>query len=184
MSRLFFRFCTWALVFLLIAPMSIAQETVYKWVDHDGVVHFSDEPPDASEALSVEMITTAAAPTPTPAPMRPEPAIPTRKSAQPEVVPIEPAPVAATPDVDITTMSLEALDRRCEEARERKIAPLRAAEIAKCKDEGDKDPAWCERFYADYGAGGRNVNDTYRPPMFHDLPECLDALEERRRRFR
>ena len=94
-----------------------------------------------------------------------------------------PAPPIAE-KVDITTMSLEALDRRCEDAREQKIAPLRAAEIAKCKEEGEKDPAWCERYFADYGAGGRTLQGNYRPPMFNDLPECLEALEERRRRFR
>ena len=87
-------------------------------------------------------------------------------------------------EVDISEMSLDALDRRCEAAREKKIAPLRAAEIANCKEQEGNDPAWCERFYADYGDGGRTVEGAFRPPMFHDLPECLDALEERKRRFR
>jgi len=80
-------------------------------------------------------------------------------------------------------MSLDELDRRCEDARQEKIAPLRQAEIANCKKQKDKDPAWCERFYVDYGAGGKTEYGGYRPGMFHDLPECIDAHEERRRRF-
>ncbi len=188
-------FCTWiggrcmlpvvALAFLAAGADLHAQETVYKWVDQHGVVHFSDEPPSESEAVSVEVITTASAPSrapPVPAPAA-EPPDDTR------VVPDEPAASAAAPrqpspvKVDITTMSIEALDLRCEQARERKIKPLREAEIVKCKDQGETDPAWCERYYADYGAGGKTTYGGYHPRMFHDLPECLEADEERRRRF-
>ncbi len=36
-----------------------AQQTVYKWVDKDGVVHFSDAPPDDAEAVETKTLTTA-----------------------------------------------------------------------------------------------------------------------------
>jgi len=46
---------------------------------------------------------------------------------------------------DVTMMSADELDRRCDVARERKIAPMRAAEIEKCKTDRGNDPDWCER---------------------------------------
>ena len=39
------------------------------------------------------------------------------------------------------------------------------------RDEG-KDRAYCERFYADYGAATGN-----RGPLFYDLPECEAAFD-------
>ncbi len=86
--------------------------------------------------------------------------------------------------VDITKLSLADLDLRCDEARENMIAPLREAEIATCKEDKRNDPAWCERFNADYGDGGRMASGSIRPRMFDDLPECVEALQERNRRQR
>jgi len=160
-----------------------AQQTVYKWVDEDGVVHFSDAPPDESEAVETETLTTEKPP-PYVAPAQPVVKSPAasemdreKQSVQPE---IETPPLVRK--VDIATLSVADLDRRCEDAREKLIAPLREAEIAKCNQQEDTDPARCERFYADYGDGGRTASGGTFPPMFHDLPECVDALEERRRR--
>ena len=159
-----------------------AQQKVYKWVDEDGVVHFSDEPPDESSEFEVEAITTEPAPPHTPAPRTQikSPSPSARKVEQPA------QPEARTPppaeEVDITAMSLAELDRRCEAAREEKIAPLRAAEIANCikTETGDQD--WCEVFWADYGDPVLTVSGTLTPRMFHDLPECIEALDERHRR--
>ncbi len=64
------------------------------------------------------------------------------------------------------------------------IAPIREAEIVKCKEDNREDPAFCERFYADLGEGGRTVAGAMRPRMFDDLPQCVDALNERNRRGR
>jgi hypothetical protein len=144
-----------------------AQQEVYKWVDEDGVVHFSEEPPDESQKVEVETFTTD------PAPPYVPPAQSTIKSpsasetdvidqpAQPE---IQKAPLVKA--MDITEMSLADLDRRCEAARQKKIAPLKAAEITKCVQEGTGDQDWCETFWADYGAP----------------TECVDAYEETKRR--
>jgi len=162
-----------------------AQQTVYKWVDENGVVHFSDEPPNESQASESETITTSKPPAYV-AP--PEPA--TRKpvastmdtdvqAAQPEA---EIPPLVQ--NVDVTKMSQAELDRRCEDAREKMIAPLREAEIAKCKQTEDTDPARCDRFYADFGNAVRTVHGTTRPRMFNDLPECIEAEQELRTRSR
>jgi hypothetical protein len=160
-----------------------AQQKVYKWVDKEGVVHFSEEPPDESLEVEVKEFTTEPAPpyvppTQTIAKSRSpsETDVPIQ-SAQPEIQ--MPAP-AKLPD--ITEMSLADLNRRCDEAREKKIAPLREAEIAKCIETGTGDQAWCETFWADYGAPQRTKSGTFTPPMFHDLPECQDAWNESNRR--
>jgi hypothetical protein len=159
-----------------------AQQTVYKWVDKDGVIHMSDERPPESEAVEVEVITTAPAP-PVPA-APPAVRLPRNESAVAE----EPAPAQADPlpvvRYDIADMTLDELDARCDRAREAKIAPLREAEIEKCKAGRRNDPAWCERFNATFGDAIRTANGTMGPRMFDDLPECVDALNERNRRPR
>ncbi len=86
--------------------------------------------------------------------------------------------------MDITKMSVADLNLRCDEAREKMIAPLREVEIAKCKQDKREDPAFCERFNADYGEGGRNINGSMRPRMFDDLRECVEAMQEKNQRGR
>ena len=49
------------LMLAVACAITYAQQTVYKWVDEDGVVHFSDEPPKVSPD-AVEAITTDSAP--------------------------------------------------------------------------------------------------------------------------
>lgn len=80
-----------------------------------------------------------------------------------------------------TEAAVQALEQKCEQAREAKLKPLRDAEIAKCKNEQGKDPGYCERYWSDFGNAMRLPNGTMRPRMFHDLPECVTALEARRR---
>ena len=55
---------------LATATGSYAQQKVYKWVDKDGTVHFSEEPPDNSLEVEVKEFTTDPAPTNVP-PTRP-----------------------------------------------------------------------------------------------------------------
>lgn len=160
-----------------------AQQKVYKWVDEDGVVHFGDSPPD--DSVTTETITTA--PPPPPPPTSPqtgqsgaaENSISTNSSSTPKAE----APAPARTD-DISSMSLAALDQRCELAREKKIAPLREAEIQQCKQDRRNDPNYCETFNSDYGDGGRTASGVMRPRMFDDLPECVEAMNERNRRPR
>jgi hypothetical protein len=172
-----------AMALMVVCAGANAEQTVYKWVDADGIVHFSDAPPAASDPVDVETV-----------------AIPKSPPAPPPAPPVVKSPVASTPDtrpqsgqpetpaaprfekIDISAMSLPDLDRRCDEAREKKIAPLRAAEIAECQQDKRNDPAWCERFNADFGDAGRTVSGFMRPRMFDDLPECVEALQERNRR--
>lgn len=72
------------------------------------------------------------------------------------------------------------LDKRCEEAREKKIAPLRQARIDECRSAGKRSPASCETFYSTYGdATGSVHTGAYTPRMFNDLPECVAARNAR-----
>lgn len=173
------------LVFGLLVPAAgvFAQEKIYKWVDEDGVVHFSEQPPDESVDAEVEVVKTDPAPRYVP-PIRT--AVKSPPTRQPAVVEAsQQPPVQAPPparEIDITQMSLSDLDRRCEKAREEKIAPLRAAEIANCVEAGTGDQDWCETFWADYGDPVLTVSGHLTPRMFHDLPECTEAHNERIRR--
>jgi hypothetical protein len=69
------------------------------------------------------------------------------------------------------------LEQRCEEMRENRLKPLREAEIEKCKADKTKDPAWCERYYQDYGNATRGPEGKYTPRMFDDLVPCVQARE-------
>jgi uncharacterized protein DUF4124 len=161
-----------------------AQQKVYKWVDEEGVVHYSEEPPGESPKAEVETFTTDPAPPyvpPAQTTVKSQPASETsveKQSAQPEIQ-IRP-PVK---EMDITEMSLADLDRRCEDAREKRIAPLRKAEIEKCIQTGTGDQGWCDVFWADYGDAQRTKSGVMIPRQFSDIPECVEALDERHRRM-
>jgi hypothetical protein len=73
-----------------------------------------------------------------------------------------------------------ALEAKCEAEREAKIKPLRDAEIAKCKADQNNDPAYCERFWKDYGNSVRTANGGTVPRMFGDLPICVAAFKARK----
>jgi hypothetical protein len=174
-----------AIALTIICADAIAQRTVYKWVDEYGVVHFSDAPPDPSNSVETETVSIPMSPS---APVSAQPAAkpPVASAAKDDKQTKRPARETATvrQEPDITKMSIADLDRRCDAARERKIAPLREAEIAKCKQDKRNDPAWCERFNADFGDAGRTISGTMRPRMFDDLPACVQALQEGSRRRR
>jgi hypothetical protein len=138
------RVLVFGIVLTILSASVSAQTKVYKWVDENGVVHFSEEPPIVAPEVKVEIITTSPARTPSPqvqTTVKP----PARTKAKVESLTVQPddeVPPLAKP-VDIKKMSLEELGRRCEDAREAMIAPLRKAEIDKCVETGTGDQAWC-----------------------------------------
>ncbi len=88
--------------------------------------------------------------------------------------------IASTAAVAVDKADLNKLKKRCEDAREKKIAPLRQAAIKECaaKDRNTRDAQEkCERFYVDYGAGAHYKSGGHRERMFNDLPECLKFYE-------
>ena len=171
------------IILTVVCASVYAQQTVYKWVDEEGVVHYGEEPPNESPKEEVEVFTTD------PAPRYVPPAQTTTKSLSVSETDVDNQsarpknqirPLAK--ELDISQMSLAELDHRCEDAREERIAPLRKAEIANCLQTETGDQAWCETFWADYGDPTRTVSGALTPRLFHDLPECTDAWEERNRR--
>jgi hypothetical protein len=170
-----------AITLMAFCSGAVAETIVYKWVDEDGVVHFGDAPPD--ESTSTETLAIPKAP--------PVPVQPSTSSPAASITAVEKEPLQEEADLpllyektDVEHLSIADLNLRCDEAREKMIAPLREAEIAKCKQDKREDPAFCERFNADFGEGGRTVSGGMRPRMFDDLPECVDALAETNRRPR
>lgn len=85
------------------------------------------------------------------------------------------AATAVAADERMTKDEVSRLEAACESAREARLAPLREAEIRKCKAEPRNEPAWCERYWADYGNATRRPNGTMTPRMFDDLPQCVQA---------
>ena len=65
------------------------------------------------------------------------------------------------------------LDARCEDAREKKLIPIREQLVDECVANGElPNNQECKRFYANYGERmGR------RAPLFYDLPECVEAFD-------
>ncbi len=170
-----------ALAALFYAAASVPQD-VFRWTDESGVVHFGDSVPDGVE--NYERVSISPRPATAPTPEQPQAVDPAALSRT------EPAPQNPASSTSVATpqpagaLSLAELDRLCEDALERAIAPLRATEIEECKATRRSDPAFCERFFADFGDAGRTASGAIRPRMFDDLPECVQAQQERNSRGR
>ena len=157
-------------VLCLLVFAGLPAQTVYKTVDESGHATYSNTAPPDGVAAEVMMIE----PAPLPGFVPP----PTVKSAA------EPGTASAAPQIRgvlYANMTLEELDTGCEAAREARIAPIRIREIALCKASRTV-PEICDRFYRDLGEPRVNQDGTVSPRMFHDLPECTLAEDERRRR--
>jgi hypothetical protein len=156
-------------------------QDLFKWTDEHGVTHYENSVPEGVK--NFERVTLSARPTTIPAPQQTQPT--NRTSPPTRTQPAPQTPSLATPAAvskPASAMSLEELDRICETAREKEIAPLRAAEIEECKASRRSDPAYCERFNATFGDAVFLPNGAMRPRMFNDLPECVLAEQERANR--
>ena len=85
--------------------------------------------------------------------------------------------LCAPASVTAQQATVEELERSCEEMREAQLAPLREAEIEKCKAEKAMEPTKCESYYKDYGDATRGAGGKYTERMFNDLPPCVKARE-------
>jgi len=145
---------------IITASFTAGAQEVYKDVDHQGIVEFSDRPSPGAKAVDVK-----------PNVVRVEPV----KSSSPVSAGSEEKPDAVTTGSDRESTPAQ-LDAECEAARERKLEPERAKYIEECVRDKVKDSREaCERFYSDYG--GRSGN---RAPLYYDLPECVRAFELRK----
>lgn len=170
----------------IFAPGAGAE--VYKWVDREGNAHYSDAPPKQYESKELQMEQAPSEEEVRGSQQRAEQMLKKSKELE-ESRKIEKQlksfKAEATDEPERKqSLTLEELDRRCEEAIEEKIVPLREAAITECiadKNSRMKNPREdCERFYQDYGAGGPATGGRWRPRMFHNLPECVEAGKARR----
>ena len=76
-------------------------------------------------------------------------------------------------------MSVEQLERLCEEARQEILEPEREKLIMQCIKTGKKQPEYCRHYYADWGDAMRLDRATMRPALYYDIPECIAARKAR-----
>ena len=88
------------------------------------------------------------------------------------------APARAQSEVELKR--LDELDRQCEQAREAKLAPMRAERIERCVREDKRPRDECNTELSSWG-NTQTVRGGSRTGMFYDLPECVAAFEARQR---
>ena len=80
---------------------------------------------------------------------------------------------------DMEDMTVEQLDALCEREREKHLKKERTKLVETCKKRGNKQPEWCENYYADWGDARRLDINTLVPALYYDLPECIAAKRAR-----
>jgi len=88
------------------------------------------------------------------------------------------APAGAQSDAALKR--LDELDRQCEQAREAKLAPMRAERIERCVRDEKRPRDECTAELSTWG-NTQTVRGGSRTGMFYDLPECVAAFEARQR---
>jgi len=76
---------------------------------------------------------------------------------------------------------VDALNARCEAAREARLAPIREQKIAQCEASPNKPEAGCRVFYSTYGDNSNHANGSVVRGQFYGLPECVAARKATRR---
>lgn len=79
-------------------------------------------------------------------------------------------------------LSMLELERLCDYAKQQVLAPVKDAAIAQCKADTRNDPAFCDRFNVYFSDAGRVASGTLQSSVLDDLPECVTAAYERKRR--
>lgn len=74
------------------------------------------------------------------------------------------------------------LENKCEEKRELLLAPLRRKAIEECVVKNRNSKEYCTRYFRNYGNTRPTFNGTYKPRLFHDIPECIKAYNSLRDR--
>ncbi len=83
----------------------------------------------------------------------------------------------AQPDTELAR--LKELDRKCEQARTEKLAPIRRELIERCVRENKRAQADCEAEFGDWGDTRPLASGGARGGKFYDLPECVAAARAR-----
>ena len=137
------------LIIALLGPATHGEATIYKWVDQDGIVHFSDSPPASGQ--EVETIKTPEFREPDPRPVTTKP----KNSLKPELkqypkTKSAPARKRALNDSDTVEIYTTSWCKYCKEA----IKFLKSNRIKYNKYDVGKDPKAAARMKALGGPGG------------------------------
>jgi hypothetical protein len=76
---------------------------------------------------------------------------------------------------------LDELDRRCEAARAKVLAPERARLVERCAAEKKRTRPECEAEFAEYGNTQGRMQGGAQAGLHYDLPECKAAFEARQK---
>ena len=165
--------CFW-LVLAAAISMDVFAAEIYKTVDENGAVVFSDKKTHDAETIKVQPNVVDSK----------KPAIPAAHTQDTSKKQTSTMPKGSQNKVaesgTKSAVTQAELDKQCEMARERKLKPMREKLIEECVTEKRKDRDYCTRFYATYGDQIHHANGVVQPRMFHDLPECLKAFENSR----
>jgi len=71
------------------------------------------------------------------------------------------------------------LDRECEMAREKALAPIREQRAQECIEQQLRAPESCRSYYKTYGNVGLGPTGAPAGGYFFDLPPCQDWLKAR-----
>jgi len=88
-------------------------------------------------------------------------------------------PLGAAAQTEAELKHYADLDRQCEAAREKKLAPLRAKKIEACVYQDKRPRAECEDEFANYGNTHARTSGGATRGLFYDLPECVAAAAAR-----
>ena len=80
---------------------------------------------------------------------------------------------------------IKRLDAICIQTRTEMLKPIIASKVEDCVNNKNKERAYCERYYKDYGWGNMTGYGTRRNAQFFDqIPECIEAFNARKNRKR
>lgn len=80
--------------------------------------------------------------------------------------------------------TVDALNARCEAARQKKLEPLREDKIRRCERSAAQPTAGCRTFYSTYGNNSNHRNGSVVRGRFYNLPECVRARATGKRLLR
>ena len=79
---------------------------------------------------------------------------------------------------------IKELDDICTQTRTELLKPVIASKVENCVNNKNKERAYCERYYKDYGWGNITYGGHRNVGLFDQIPECIEAFKARKNRKR
>jgi hypothetical protein len=123
---------SWALVAALLLPLCAGAGQLYKWVDADGKVHYSDQPPPQGSAKQQKSMPTPRAAAPSPASPPTDPAAAPAENKQAAAAPSRPK-TSAEQEMEFRKRRLEAAEAEAKRQQEAQAAKEKQDNCDKAK---------------------------------------------------